>query len=230
MVELTKKDEAGSTWYPVSVDRLDDLLAKVIQSGYGYVHTYALRRNIAYSLQHIEFLDRCLCDLKLSSVLRTQTWKTMILVGCSVIESLLHYLLVKRDLHAKDRWKLEYIALGNERKVDSRPIKIDSHVYSKLDRPQPKEMTFDAMLKRARKRKVLGSNDDLYVKLDHLRQLRNRVHLQAIEDPADTDWNAFGSDDVAEMAEVIFEVFSSTIFRPSAAEREYFGYLTKYFT
>lgn len=228
MKRLVKKNEPDAAWYPVSISRLDNLLGKVITSGYGYPHTYALRRNIAYNLQHIEFLDKCLSDLKLSSVLITQTWKSIITVGCGIIESLLYFLIVKKNLHPTDWWELEYIAFGNEKKIDDHRVKIDSCVYKKLETPKPKEMSFDAMLKKARKKGLLGSDDDLYVKLNKLRKLRNKVHLHAIDNPSDTDWNAFQKEDIKTMTEVLYEVFTSTIFRPSAEERGYFDYLKRY--
>ena len=55
---LVKKTEGAGPWCPVTIDDLDELLIKVIHSGRGYRHSYALRRNIAYNLQHVEYLDR----------------------------------------------------------------------------------------------------------------------------------------------------------------------------
>ncbi len=227
-MSLTKTTESAGPWYPVSIDRLDSLLEKAIYAGRGYRHTYALRRNIAYNLQHIEFLDRCLLDLKLSGVLERQTWKAIIIVGCGITESLLHFLLIANSAHSKTEWELVVIAPGNPKKMDGEIRKVDSHIYRKLPSPKLKEMTFDGMLKKAETRKVLGSSHDLYANLQRLRPLRNKVHLQEIGGAADTDWNAFNEEEVSAMAEVLYKVFTSNIFRPSAEEREYFGYLNRY--
>ena len=75
MTELVKKDESGAAWYPVSISRLEALLENVVYSGRGYDHSYALRKNLAYNLQYLEFQDRVLQDIKLSSVLWTQNQK-----------------------------------------------------------------------------------------------------------------------------------------------------------
>ena len=72
---------------------------------------------------------------------------------------------------------------------------------------------------------VLGSDAQIYDKLEKLRKLRNRVHLQQIEHSTDTDWNAFQRRDYNDMREVLYAVFTSSIFRPSRDEREYFEYL-----
>lgn len=229
MTGLTRKVDAEACCYPVRVASLDALLVKVIHSGRGYRHTYALRRNIAYNLQHIEFLDRCLMDLKLSSVLITQTWKTMIIVGCGIIESLLHFLIVARGLRKETEWEEEYVATGNPHKVAGKFIRIDSHVYARLSFPRAVEMTFDSMLKKAESKYLLGSDHSVYAALKRLRPMRNRVHLQEIGGQVDTDWNAFQYDDVSLMAEVIYKVFTSNIFHPSGEERAFFDYLCRYF-
>lgn len=228
MKKILRKDEEGGTWYPVSIERLDIFLIKVIQQGHGYPHPYALRRNIAYNLQYLEYLEQTFSQLRISNVLITQTWKIFILVGCGIVESLLKYLLIRHGNYSKDDWELDFVAKGNERKIEGKSIKIDSHVYRKLNHPKLSQMNFDSMIKKAKSKRVLGSNREVYLKLNRLRDLRNRVHLQKIQHPTDTDWNAFNLDDFKNMAQVLHAVFTSNIFRPSAEQRDYFSYLENY--
>lgn len=183
-----------------------------------------------YNLQHLEFLHKCLSDIKLSSVLTTQTWKTILLVGCGVMESLLHYLLVKRGLHATTEWGLKVVMPGNQKNVDGIQTKVDSHVYTKLSTPQAKQMNFDTIIKKVKSNRLLGSGSDIYSMLDNLRRLRNKVHLQSIDTPTDTDWNSFNMNEVNDMDAILYSVFTSNIFRPSADERQYFQYLHDYCT
>lgn len=229
MVDLVKTNESGGAWYPVPINQLDSLLTKVISSGHGYQHPYALRRNIAYNLQHIEFLHKCLSDIKLSSVLKTQTWKSILLVGCGVMESLLHYLLVKKSAHSTTEWELKIVMPGNQKKMDGVQTKVDSCIYTKLPSPKAKQMNFDTIIQKAKSNKILGSNPGIYSKLDKLRKLRNKVHLQAIDNPTDTDWNSFNKSEVNDMDEILYSVFTSSIFRPSAHEKSYFQYLYDYY-
>jgi hypothetical protein len=86
-------------------------------------------------------------------------------------------------------------------------------------------MTFDGMIGRAKSKKVLGNDPQVYQKLESLRKLRNRVHLQQIEHPTDTDWNAFQRQDFEDMRIVLYSVLTSNIFRPSRDEKAYFEYL-----
>ncbi len=150
-------------------------------------------------------------------------------MGCAIIESLLHYLLVARGVHSVTEWALKAVAPGNPKRIDGRITKVDSHILTRLASPKLEEMTFDAMLKKAERHRVLGSDHSVYASLKKLRPLRNKVHLQNIGHPTDTDWNAFQAPDVASMAEVLHKVFTSSVFRPSSEERGYFEYLRHYY-
>jgi hypothetical protein len=70
---LTLVDEK-IRWYPASVASLEDHLAH-LNCGDVFFDgnkTYASRKNIAYSLQHLEFLNRVIEDVSLSSILWSQ--------------------------------------------------------------------------------------------------------------------------------------------------------------
>lgn len=230
MSVLVRKDEQQDAWYPVPIEKLDDFLNKVIVNGTPYAHPYALRRNIAYNLQHIEFLHKCLSDLKMSNVLQTQTWKTILLVGCGIMESLLHFLLVKKELHATTEWELSVVLSGNPKNVDRILTKADVHIFTKLEPPVPVQMKFDSILQKAKAKKLLGSASTIYSQLGKLRKLRNKVHLQATDNPTDTDWNSFSKSEVTDIDAILFSVFTSNIFRPSTQEKRYFQYLHDYCT
>jgi len=225
---ILPEDKSIFTWNPTPISRLDCFLQKEIYRGNGFTHVYALRRNIGYNLQYLEYIDRCLCDLGLSSVLRTQNCKIFIIVGCSIIESLLSYLLVKNNLYSMTEWELAYINSGSEKSIDGKKERIDSYVYKKLTTPIRAEMTFDTMLKKAEARKVLGDITNLYPRLNYLRKLRNKIHLQEIAHPTDTDWNSFNMSDFSAMADVLHTIFTGNIFRSSSDEKKYFSYLEKY--
>ncbi|WNM58358.1 hypothetical protein [Candidatus Nitrospira allomarina] len=222
---LTRKDDTEGTWYPVAIKQLECLIQKVIYPGRGYRNLYALRKNLAYNLQYIEFLHLCLEDLKISSVIKTQIWKNFIMVGCGIIESLVHFLLIAEGFHKTIDWELVDIAPGNQKNMDGEVRKIDSHIYGKLSSPRPEKMTFDAMLKKAENKCLLGNNHSVYSKLKILRILRNRIHLQEIGNPTDTDWNAVNETDFYEMRAVIYTIFTGSIFKPSHEEKKFFEYL-----
>src|SRR6266496_6567338 len=137
---LTRKTDSEPTWYPVAIEEYDTLLKKVVSAGRGYSYPYALRRNIAYNLQYLEFLHRCLGDLKISSVIEKQIFKNVIIVGCGIIESLLHFLLIAKGHYKRTEWKLRGVAKGNSVRIDGHSRKFDIHVFEKLPRPKHDEM------------------------------------------------------------------------------------------
>lgn len=229
MTELIKTDEEGSRWYPVSIARLEGLLENAIYAGRGYQHAYALRKNLAYNLQYIQFQDRILQDIKLSSVLYTQTVKTMVLVGCGVIESILHFMLIVNNVHSMTEWKEKTKFKGNQKKVDDVYVKIDTIMYEKLANPELKHMTFDAMIKSAKANNIFGTGPVIYQKLEGLRALRNKVHLQVINEPRDTDWNSFNSVHLSDIFKVLHAVMTSSIFSPTIDQKAYFFYLRRNF-
>lgn len=230
MTELKKNDEEGGGWYPESIARLEGILENAIYSGRGYPHSYALRKNLAYNLQYIEFQDRVLQDIKLSSVLHTQTIKTIILVGCGIIESILHFMLIVNDIHSTTEWKEKAKFKGNQKKVGGVHIKVDTIMYEKLASSELKHMTFDSMIKCARSNAIFGNGAAIYQKLESLRPLRNKVHLQVINGPGDTDWNSFNSTHLSDICKVLYAVMTSTIFSPNSDQRGCFAYLRRNFT
>jgi len=86
---LTLKKE-GNKWLPKSVSDLENYLKQFMVPipHYEEKECRGLQKNIAYSLQHLEFIHRCGEDLNLTSVLWNQNAKTFIIVACSIIEAL----------------------------------------------------------------------------------------------------------------------------------------------
>jgi len=229
MTELKKTDEEGPAWYPVSIGGLERYIGKVISSGQGYNHTTALKKNIAYNLQYIEFQDRVLQDIKISSVIYTQTIKTIILVGSGIVESFLHYLLIINDIHSTTEWEEKDCFKGNQKKMDADTVRVDTIIYKKLPNKIIKHMSFDAMIKCAKSKHIFGTNKVLYNKLDAIRTLRNKVHLQVINSPTDTDWNSFNNSDLSDTCKVLYVILTSSLFSPTTDEKLYFKYLRRNF-
>jgi hypothetical protein len=227
MTELTRTDEESGAWYPVTIHKLETYLGKYIESGHAYKHAYSLKKDLAYNLQYLQFQDRVIMDIKLSSVLYTQTIKTIILVSCSIIESILHYSLIKKEVYSDTEWKQKATFKGNQKKLDGENVRIDTVIYSKLPKKELKHMTFDAMIKSAKSNSIFGSRSSIYEKLETLRKLRNRVHLQPTDDKAGTDWTTFTTSLLNETYIVMYSIFTSSLFEPTKDEEEFFSYLRK---
>ena len=86
-------------------------------------------------------------------------------------------------------------------------------------------MTLDVMIKKAEKKKLLGNDHEIYKKLNHLRKVRNRIHLHAIDEDYDTDWFKINKDDVITIKVVLYSFMTSSFFKPSNDEKQYFDFL-----
>lgn len=81
-------------WYPVSTDTYWEVL-KIDTTE---EENERIMRNISYSLQYLEFINKELSELELSSVLEKMLNKTYVIVGSSIIEALFKYTLKKHGL------------------------------------------------------------------------------------------------------------------------------------
>ncbi|WP_139015418.1 hypothetical protein [Pseudoalteromonas sp. TB64] len=88
-------------------------------------------------------------------------------------------------------------------------------------------MTFDAMIKSAKSHSIFGSRTLMYERLETLRILRNRVHLQPSDDKFGTDWIVFTTDRLNETFSVMYSILTSSLFKPTNTEKQYFEYLSK---
>jgi hypothetical protein len=225
MPKICRTCTIDGKWLPTPIDTIDSYLQKLIPKGTSVPNTRALRRNIAYNLQYLQYLEQTLNEFDLTSVLITQTWKIFIIVGTGVMEALLYYVLWSNDLHKEADWELIASKSTNEFKLDGRLHKIENSIWAKLDDPRAEAMTLEAMIQKVEKKKLLGRDHEIYKKLQFLRKLRNRVHLQAIEDERDTDWNSFNLSEVTTMRYTLHTVLTGSLFSPTVSEKNMFAFL-----
>ncbi|BFM05057.1 hypothetical protein [Halioxenophilus aromaticivorans] len=225
MTKLTLFGEDRGTWYPVSINKLETYLGKYIEQGHGYVHVTQLKKDLAYNLQYLQFQDRVVQDIKLSSVLYTQSIKTIVLIGTSIIESILHFILIRTDNYKTTEWAEKDVFKGNQEKLNGEDVRIDTVIYKKLDTKIQKHMTFDSMIKCANSKKLLGKSKLMYEKLETLRSLRNRVHLQVTDNRSGTDWTTFYAKNIDETYMVLYSIMVSSLFSPNREEKDYFSYM-----
>ncbi len=210
---LCKK--CGDRWYPRLVNAWENFFLKLIVRDKGVENVYALRKNLAYSLQYLEYLVKSFEELNLSGVLLNQTIKSFVITGMGVIEAILYYLIRINGLHRENHWELISTLKTGDKKVGTEQWKIENHVYRKLETPVEEAMSFKTMLNKAQKKQLLGKDSQIYKKLNHLRKLRNKVHLHAIDQAFDTDWNNFAPRGLNNMKEALYALLTSELFSPN---------------
>lgn len=224
MKKICRECDSDGVWLPTSIAKLETYLGKFIQANNGVPNVVGLRKNIAYNLQYLEYQYQVLGEFNLTSVIHTQTWKMFIIVGTSIVEAILHYLINSKGFGKTSEWE-KIGSTGNEINLDGTKHKLENIVYKKLDAPVQLEMTLDVMIKKAEKKKLLGKNHEIYKKLNHLRKVRNRVHIHAIDEDYDTDWNRIKDADFKTVKIVLYYFMTSLLFQPTSEEKKYFTYL-----
>ena len=79
--KLTLKGD--KTWYPASISDLEEHLSFLIEDNMYLTHEKItpLKKNVAHSLQYIQFLNQILQDIQLSSPLQKQNIKFFVVCG-----------------------------------------------------------------------------------------------------------------------------------------------------
>lgn len=211
-----------NTWYPIPVD----CYAKAFKIDPLFDKHGTLSRNLTYSMQYLEFLEKIFAELEVSSVLDAMLIKTYVITGMSVLEGIFANLIWKNNLWRKEsKHKLKgygkSIAL---QKYEGEQIIVDIQVFKK-DSSQPVDEIKLAELIQILENHtdILNIDSSLYAVLTRLRKLRNKVHLQNSDNIKDHDYNAFEDEYVkTEMGAILYEILSCKIVTDTP---EYFDFL-----
>ncbi len=201
-------------WYPESVLSLTTHIES-LSTGNNFFdkdETHPIRKNIAYSLQYLEFLDRVLKDISLSSVLWTQNVKSFVVHGAAVIEAIFNHLVIESGFANTTQWKKISTHNSSEFKIENQKYKNAIEVLEKLESPVPTLMTFDQLAKKVESKKLLGTSFKSYSKIKPIRQLRNKIHIHDPDDIGDTDWNNFNNSEFELIRSVLYSVLTSEVF------------------
>lgn len=202
---LLESNGSKERWYPTSIDTLKNS----IKIDTNIDNAMALRSNIAYNLQYIEFLEKELYELKLSSVLYTMVIKNYVITSMSIIEG-----LFSNIIKSNGWWKTSNLeSLGttqaNETNFNGQKYIIKTEVLKKVT-PYGLQMNFDELIKiLERHHSALEVDHLVYPALKRLKDLRNRVHLQKSEGNKDHDYNAFDYSVKKEMSEILHDILTS---------------------
>lgn len=194
-------------WSPNRVALFED----IISHGLLFKIPKNLKKNIAYSLQYIQYLELQLNELNLHSVIIAMIYKNYIITGTSIIEGLFCYLLKSNDLWKQKVWELDNVIKSNEYIQNTEKYKAEIHMYKKIT-PVDDEMNFDSMIKKMESKKILNIGHKAYPYIKKLKRLRNKVHLQINEHSDDTDWYNFNYIDYLWMKYTLYRILTDESF------------------
>ena len=207
---LYSKDVNGANrWRPTSISSFE----KALSAGANIGMKVALRKNICYSLQYLQYIQVQLSELNFTSVLSTQLWKTYIIVSCSIIEGIFSHLLKSNKMYKTKEWQDFFpLKYSNEFTQDNITLRYQISTQQKLKTPIEDRMDLNEMINKVEHKKILSLNHGAFPYLRALRSLRNRVHLQISERAYDTDYFTVSKDEYIVARCVLYKVITDKVF------------------
>ncbi|MDX9691126.1 MAG: hypothetical protein RBT45_01650 [Acholeplasmataceae bacterium] len=203
MGKLLESLKENKKWYPQSIS----IYESAIRFDVNYSQR-TLKKNFAYNMQYVEYLERQLEEFNISSVLKKMTFKSYVISVTSVIELIFYVLIRKNNLLNIHEWEEVMQLTSNEKKHKNEFYKAITHLYKKVDKFE-EVMIFDTLIKKVRDNKLLSVSKDTFKLIEELRKLRNKIHIQNGANTTDHDYNNFSEKDVIIARKVLFEILTS---------------------
>lgn len=200
-----KNYKSEERWYPTTVEDFRKGFA-LDSSIEGY---HPLVDNLAYSLQYLEFIEKELSELVLSSVIYTMHVKNYVIISMSILEGVFTNIIKSKDWWKKKDTESILTSQAEQKASDGTTYVIKTEIMKKVDAFDDK-MTLDEMIKcLSRHHEALDVDHLVYPALKRLRDLRNRIHLQKGDAYNDHDYNAFDDQVKREMQSILYAILCS---------------------
>ena len=212
---------------PNYIDKYTTFLRRSIPDDGILLHHHGFIKNIGYCFQYLEYLDDLLKDDTLHAVVKVHSQKSFIISAMGVVEAILWYVLKSNGQQSKQEWVELKFLIGNTFSDNETTRRINTQIEEKLPEPKDADMSLDVMRKKVEAKELLGVDRQVYRDLNHLRGLRNRVHIHAVDSDQDTDWYRIGKTEVNLMKDALHSILSSSVFQQSKELLSLFDYLKK---
>lgn len=224
MSELCKKCSEEREWVPTLIDKLKKGLKSIVYYE-GNERIVAMGKNICYNLQYIQYLEKTLREIHMTSVIEKQTCKTYIITCVGIIEALFYYLIVKNGLINTCEWSVVKTVKSSLFKLDNNEYKTETSYLKRNLNVEEMDPTLDSMIKKVEKRNLTTLDHSIFPKLKNHRHLRNRIHLQCVLHAQDTDYNVFSKQDCYEIREILYLLLTSDEICPTVENKKIFDFL-----
>ena len=198
-------------WHPIPVSSFESELS----SGDFCGMSKELRKNIAYSLQYLEYIQLQFDEIHLHEIVATHLIKTYIVTAMGIIEGVFFHLVTSKGYQKKTDW----VTLGkpvhtNIFKESDTEKKYIITVESKLKNPQDEQMDFEYLINKIQEKKLISLTYKAFPHLKALKRLRNKVHLHVIRHENDTDYLGINYCDYLLVRYILFTILRDKIFSP----------------
>lgn len=216
MKTLIDEFKCKNRWYPKSVETYKENLNILSSNAYNE----RIRCNFAYNMQYIEFLEKELSELHLSSVITTMLYKTYIITAMGIIESLFSYLLKEKNCWKTSCWEEITTLQTNAKKINNENYMIKNILFKECTEVEG-TMDLDSMIKKVESKNLLNIEHSVFPALKRLRELRNRVHLHIGERFNDHDYNNFNFDEILLARKILYTIITCPVFCKNSHLYEY---------
>lgn len=204
----SKQYKIDDRWYPTPATTYRLAFSKIDTS---IENSTALKKNLSYSMQYLEFLEKEMNELKLSDVLYTMLVKTYVITGMSVLEGLFTNIIKSNGWWKKTNLESLGTTQANETKFGDEKYVVKTEILKKVPEYETR-MDLDAMIQILNHHhEALNVNHLVYPALKRLKNFRNRIHLQMLESNYDHDYNAFDYTVKEEMGAIHYTILTSAM-------------------
>ena len=202
---LIESNQSPNRWYPAQVE----IYQRAFKIDETVENSTALKKNLSYSMQYLEFLEKEIAELHLSNVLNVMIYKTYIITAMSILEGLFSNIIKSNGWWKTTNLESLGTTTANETTFGEKKYVIRTELLRKIP-PRKERMDFDGLIKILdNHHDALGVDHLVYPALKRLKRLRNRIHLQMSEASTDHDYNAFGIETKKEMGELLHTILTS---------------------
>lgn len=191
-----------------------------IKQNQQYPSVYRVCSNLGYNTQYLSFISNCLSQEEVYAVYERMLIKSFVVVSGGIVECLLDYEIRNQDLGDKDTYEEVDTWKSNEKIIKNSgvKVKVETKILKETDSPIEKEMKFERLQKIGQKNKIFGLSSEIYAKINGIRKLRNKVHLQMglLEEH---DYNSFNRENYEVAKEVLKAVFDSSFFENYSGDK-----------
>lgn len=207
---IEKNFHASERWGPSMVVPLESALS----IGAFRAMPIALRKNIVYSLQYLQYIQLQIDELKLHDVIYTQLVKSYIIIAMSIVEGVFYHLLKSNNLQKKEEWEeIEKVHTNVFKRSDDIKYKTIVTTFKMLSNPIDGRMDFESMIARVRSKNLIKLNNAAY---PYIKEIRNKVHLHISKDSNDTDYKKLSYVDYYLARYVLYRILTNEVFYPIA--------------
>ncbi|MBR3560575.1 MAG: hypothetical protein IKN81_03480 [Oscillospiraceae bacterium] len=198
-------------WHPIAVSCFESEL----KHGALYGMSKEVRKNIAYSLQYLQYIQLQFDQAHLHEIIATHLIKTYIITAMGIIEAIFHHLVVSKGYQKKNEWAIQgkpvHTNAFKENGVEKKHIITTEY---RLNSPEDIQMDFEYLINKVQEKKLVSLSYKAFPHIKALKRLRNKVHLHLIRYENDTDYMGISFYDYTLVRYILFLVLRDKSFSP----------------